>query len=223
MKWTPVVSNNIDWISFVFIAILAIIAFIKTYHSFRFREFLNLLFNNKYIIIFNKKEKTNVLFTSSLLGIQWLVLSITIWLLMRYFLIDFSFYSIPLPYIIMVGVAAFLLLKITFQRFISYVFDFDLFSRSYLFIRLSYSNYASFILVFLLFFDIYGMNNNIYLLGFSLITFLYIQILGLVSFVKLYKNEIRHYWYYFILYLCTVEIVPYIFIKHWIINSSSIS
>ena len=43
--------------------------------------------------------------------------------------------------------------------------------------------------------------------------FLYIQVLGLISFVKLYKNELRAYWYYFILYLCAFEITPYIFIN----------
>ena len=42
-------------------------AFIKAYHAFRFREFLNLLTNNKYIIIFNKRERSGVFFTTSLL------------------------------------------------------------------------------------------------------------------------------------------------------------
>ena len=187
------------------------VAFIKAYHTFRFREFLGLLTNNRYIIIFNKRERSGVLFTFSLLVIQWAIL-------LKYFDIKFSFYAIPDQYLIMASVAFFIFIKIVLQRLVSYVFDMDTFSRSYLFVRLSYSNYAGFVLVFLLFFNIYGVKSNIYLFAFSLIVFLYIQVLGLVSFAKLYKNQLKQYWYYFILYICAFEIAPYIFINHWIFN-----
>ena len=193
-------------------------AFIKAYHAFRFREFLNLLTNNKYIIIFNKRERSGVFFTTSLLVVQWVILSIAIWRIMRFFRIEISFYAVPEQYLIMIGVALFILLKIAFQRLISYVFDMDTFSRSYLFVRLSYSNYAALILVLLLFVNIYAMELNIYMFAFSLIVFLYIQVLGLVSFSKLYKSQLGAYWYYFVLYLCAFEIAPYIFIN-WIISN----
>ena len=39
MKWIPIITNENDWIFISFIAILGIIAFIKTYHSFRFKMF----------------------------------------------------------------------------------------------------------------------------------------------------------------------------------------
>ena len=218
MRWIPVSFENKDWISFLFVAILALLAFIKTYHVFRFKEFLNLLVNNKYIIIFNKKERSGVLFTFLLLLVQGGILSVAIWLLLEFFAIKISFYNIPQQYLVMLGVGLFIFLKFIFQRFVSYVFDFDTFSRSYLFIRLSYSNYAAFVLVFLLFLNIYATGNNIYLLAFSLVIFLYIQILGVISFAKLYKNEIKQYWYYFILYLCTFEIAPYVFVNYLIIS-----
>jgi putative membrane protein len=218
MEWTPLVYERMDWISLIFLLILGMVAFIKAYHTFRFREFLGLLTNNRYIIIFNKRERSGLLFTFSLLVIQWAILSITIWNLLKYFHIKFSFYAIPDQYLIMVGVALFIFIKIALQRLVSYVFDMDTFSRSYLFVRLSYSNYAGFVLVFLLFLNIYGVKSNIYLFAFSLIVFLYIQVLGLVSFAKLYKNQLKQYWYYFILYICAFEIAPYIFINHWISN-----
>lgn len=60
-------------------------AFIKAYHAFRFREFLNLLTNNKYIIIFNKRERSGVFFTTSLLVVQWAILSIAIWRILSFF------------------------------------------------------------------------------------------------------------------------------------------
>lgn len=193
-------------------------AFIKAYHAFRFREFLNLLTNNKYIIIFNKRERSGVFFTTSLLVVQWAILSISIWRIISFFRLEISFYAVPEQYLIMIGVALFILLKIAFQRLISYVFDMDTFSRSYLFVRLSYSNYAALILVLLLFVNMYAMELNIYMFAFSLIVFLYIQVLGLVSFAKLYNSQLGAYWYYFVLYLCAFEIAPYIFIN-WIISN----
>lgn len=218
MEWTLVTVSHKDWISLIFVLILGVMAFIKAYHAFRFREFLNLLTNNKYIIIFNKRERSGVFFTTSLLVVQWVILSIAIWRIMRFFRMEISFYAVPEQYLIMIGVALFILLKIAFQRLISYVFDMDTFSRSYLFVRLSYSNYAALILVLLLFVNIYAMELNIYMFAFSLIVFLYIQVLGLVSFAKLYKSQLGTYWYYFVLYLCAFEIAPYIFIN-WIISN----
>lgn len=216
MKWIPIITNENDWIFISFIAILGIIAFIKTYHSFRFKEFLNLLTNNKYIIIFNKKERSNTLFTTLLLIVQWVAMSIYIWLIFSFFNINISIYNIHSEYIIFIGIGLFILLKLAIQFFISYSLNINNFLRSYLFIRLSYSNYASFILLLFLFLIIYGMKSNIYLVCLSLLIFVFIHILGIISFVKLYKNEIRSYWYYFILYLCTFEITPYIFINYWI-------
>ena len=216
MKWIPIITNENDWIFISFIAILGIIAFIKTYHSFRFKEFLNLLTNNKYIIIFNKKERSNTLFTTLLLIVQWVAMSICIWLIFSFFNINISIYNIHSEYIIFIGIGLFILLKLAIQFFISYSLNINNFLRSYLFIRLSYSNYASFILLLFLFLIIYGMKSNIYLVCLSLLIFVFIHILGIISLVKLYKNEIRSYWYYFILYLCTFEITPYIFINYWI-------
>lgn len=216
MKWIPIITNENDWIFISFIAILGIIAFIKTYHSFRFKEFLNLLTNNKYIIIFNKKERSNTLFTTLLLIVQWVAMSICIWLIFSFLNINVSIYNIHSEYIIFIGIGLFILLKLAIQFFISYSLNINNFLRSYLFIRLSYSNYASFILLLFLFLIIYGMKSNIYLVCLSLLIFVFIHILGIISFVKLYKNEIRSYWYYFILYLCTFEITPYIFINYWI-------
>lgn len=218
MEWTLVTASHKDWISLIFVLILGVIAFIKAYHAFRFREFLNLLTNNKYIIIFNKRERSGVFFTTSLLVVQWAILSIAIWRIISFFRLEISFYAVPEQYLIMIGVALFILLKIAFQRLISYVFDMDTFSRSYLFVRLSYSNYAALILVLLFFVNIYAMELNIYMFAFSLIVFLYIQVLGLVSFAKLYKSQLGAYWYYFVLYLCAFEIAPYIFIN-WIISN----
>ena len=216
MKWIPIITNENDWIFISFIAILGITAFIKSYHSFRFKEFLNLLTNNKYIIIFNKKERSNTLFTTLLLIVQWVAMSICIWLIFSFFNINISIYNIHSEYIIFIGIGLFILLKLAIQFFISYSLNINNFLRSYLFIRLSYSNYASFILLLFLFLIIYGMKSNIYLVCLSLLIFVFIHILGIISFVKLYKNEIRSYWYYFILYLCTFEITPYIFINYWI-------
>ena len=120
MKWIPIITNENDWIFISFIAILGIIAFIKTYHSFRFKEFLNLLTNNKYIIIFNKKERSNTLFTTLLLIVQWVAMSICIWLIFSFFNINISIYNIHSEYIIFIGIGLFILLKLAIQFFISY-------------------------------------------------------------------------------------------------------
>ncbi|MDO4880978.1 MAG: DUF4271 domain-containing protein [Capnocytophaga sp.] len=83
---------------------------------------------------------------------------------------------------------------------------------------MSYSNYAGFVLALLLFIIIYGFDNQQYMFYLAISIFLFIQLLGLSTFVKLYKNWIKNYLYYFILYICTFEIAPYLLIGYWIMK-----
>ena len=220
MNWTFLQDTSQDWIVLFFILILGIFAFVKSYHIFQLNEFLRLLTNNKYVLIFGKKEKANFIFTFLFLLIQWWALSIALYLIANILNVSFEplDYFVSKQYIILFCVAFFIILKLIFQKIIIYIFDFSNFSKIYLFIRLSYSNYAGFVLALLLFIIIYAFDNQQYIFYLAILVFLYIQGSGLVTFVKLYKNLIKNYLYYFILYICTFEIAPYLFIGYWIMK-----
>ena len=114
MNWTFLQDTSQDWIVLFFILILGIFAFVKSYHIFQLNEFLRLLTNNKYVLIFGKKEKANFIFTFLFLLIQWWALSIALYLIANIFNVSFEplDYFVSKQYIILFCVAFFIILNI---------------------------------------------------------------------------------------------------------------
>lgn len=218
MNWIPVQSYAYDWVIIAFLTIAIILAFVRSFYAFQFKEFLKLPFNNKYIIIFSKKEKIRVVFTFLLTIIQWISWSIMLFFLMKQ-TADPDIFGVRFSIILLIFVAVilFFLIKWIFQRFVIYVFDIKLFGNNYLFNRLSYSNYAGLVLCILNFIIIFGFSANYYFFYISLLISLYLLLFGFFSYIKLHKISIKSYFLYFILYLCTFEIAPYIFIGYLLI------
>lgn len=218
MNWIPVQSYAYDWVIIAFLTIAIILAFVRSFYAFQFKEFLKLPFNNKYIIIFSKKEKIRVVFTFLLTIIQWISWSIMLFFLMKQ-TADQDIFGVRFSVILLIFVAVilFFLIKWIFQRFVIYVFDIKLFGNNYLFNRLSYSNYAGLVLCILNFIIIFGFSANYYFFYISLLISLYLLLFGFFSYIKLHKISIKSYFLYFILYLCTFEIAPYIFIGYLLI------
>ncbi len=105
-----------------------------------------------------------------------------------------------------------LVVKLLFQRWVSSLFDLSEFSKEYIFSRISYTSYASAMMALGLFVGVYsGVVNRILLYG-LLLLLLIISILSWVKIINANRKEIKSYLLYFILYLCTLEIAPYIYL-----------
>ncbi|WP_373874557.1 DUF4271 domain-containing protein [Capnocytophaga catalasegens] len=218
MNWIDLHTQSHNWLFVIFVIILLLFAFIKRHYAYQTKEFLQLIFNDRYIVIYGKKEKVRLFFTMLFFLIQWLTLSISVYIFFYIFGLSTDFFPLPIPFefVIFFLILIFLLLKMLVQYLIIYIFDISNFGKMFFFNRLTYSNYASFLLFILNMITIYGVSFNRYFFYISLIIFLYILVFGLFSFIKLYKKSIKPYLFYFILYLCTFEIAPYIFIGYLI-------
>ena len=109
-------------------------------------------------------------------------------------------------------VTVILLLKVVIQQWISSLFDLSDFSKDYIFTRIAYSTYAAMLMLLFLFVGIYTFgvaNSFIYTL---VIILLIINMLSWVKIIKSNQKEIKPYLFYFILYLCALEIAPYIYL-----------
>lgn len=178
-------------------------------------EFLRLPFNNKYILIFGKKQQFSFAFILFFTILQWLSLSVGVFFLVKSFF-PREIVKLHHYYSIVGLVFVFFLLKMLFQSIIIYIFDLKSFGTKYIFNRLSYSNYASFIFAVLNFIIIFGFSQNKYFFYFSWLILAYVLVFGFVSFVKMYKISIKNHLLYFILYLCTFEIAPYVFLGYFL-------
>ena len=179
-------------------------------------DYQRLLLNNKYIIIYGKKERKLHLFTVVLYLIQCLCLALFVYICLKHYGITMLYTERFMFLEIVLFVFLFLVAKLLLQRWISSLFDLSDFSRDYIFNRIAYSSYAAIVMVIVLFLGVYlPFTSEKHLFLLLLVLFMILLIINILSWLKIIKSnqkEIKPYLFYFILYLCTLEIAPYIFL-----------
>jgi len=115
-------------------------------------------------------------------------------------------------------IGLFIFLKYLLEKFIGWLFEFKRISNNYLNSKLFYFNALGIPVLFLNMLIVFSENYNEELVYFSLIVILLYLIISHFSIFFAFKNLIYKNWFYFILYLCTLEIIPYYYIISNIIN-----
>ena len=118
---------------------------------------------------------------------------------------DISVYTKYFKYLII-----FFLFKIIFDVIIGGLFSVKKKMRNYIYLKLVFNNSLGILILFFNFFIAYSIfnNHNITFITLSILYFIYSYFLIFFSMKKtIYKN-----WFYFILYLCTLEIIPYYYL-----------
>jgi len=105
---------------------------------------------------------------------------------------------------------AVVLVKILIELGIGYLFDIQKIFHSYVFQQVSFFNFLGIILLPLNSLLIFGVPNNRFLLTFILSISGLILLIGMLKSIKFYQKLLINNLFYFILYLCTLEIGPYI-------------
>ena len=209
-------QSYLSWIFPAFLLIFGLVAFLRIFYPKHFADYQNLLFNNKYIVIYGKKERRLHLFMTVLFLLQCVCLALLFYVILKNFGITELYNSQFMFLELVLIVFSLLITKLLLQQWISSLFDLYDFARDYIFTRVSYSSYAAIVMVILLFLGVYipfTNKNQLFLLLFVLVSILLaINVLGWIKIIKNNQKEIKPYLFYFILYLCTLEIAPYIFL-----------
>ena len=211
-----VISN--DWFTVFIVLGLGAIALSKQLFSVRFEDFVGVLGNSKYLKIYSKDQKFIDAF-DSLLFFN-LVVSLSIFGFVAYStLVQPLSFDILTFLKILFGFAALVLIKVLLERLIGSLFDIDKLIDSYLFQKTSYLNFSGFLLLpinVLLLFSISPTKVIIYIcIG---LIFL-VNIVGLVTSFKNHRKLIASNLFYFILYLCALEIGPYLILYKLIVKN----
>ena len=115
-------------------------------------------------------------------------------------------------------IGLFIFLKYLLEKFIGWLFEFKRISNNYLNSKLFYFNALGIPVLFLNMLIVFSENYNEELVYFSLTVILLYLIISHFSIFFSFKKLIYKNWFYFILYLCTLEIIPYYYIISNIIN-----
>ncbi|PNQ75078.1 DUF4271 domain-containing protein [Hanstruepera neustonica] len=211
----PLISNDLFTVSIVIGLIL--IAISKALFAKRFDDFVFVLGNSKYLKIYSRDQKffdvfdallfINFVFTFTIFGILSFEtlfgsVSLSLTLLLKLFL----------------AVAIFITMKILIERLIGSVFDIDFLIDNYLFQKISYKNFVGILLLPLNALLIYSIDSSPVIIYSILAIILLVFIIGLLTTLKVYQNLIKQNMFYFILYLCALEIAPYVIIVSVIVD-----
>ena len=198
----------------MFVLCFILIAITKTFFEARFNEFLKLLVTDKYVKIYKDPSHMMSWFTISLFFVQLISFSFFALILLDHFGLADKNDSIKFIQIItLIGV--FVLSKYLIEKIIATSFKIEEFTEQFNLQKVSYRTFLGLILLPI---NILLYYNDIlpgFIIYFSLFTLLIINAFTYILSLKKYQNLLFSKMFYFILYLCALEIAPYYFMYYW--------
>ncbi|HLF50741.1 DUF4271 domain-containing protein [Flavobacterium sp.] len=214
----PRIIENKDWATILFVMSFALIAVTKSVFENRFSEFSRLLVSDKYIKIYRDNSQLMSWFNITLFIVHLISLAFFIQLALHYF--GYASKTDWLLYIqIVTFLGVFILSKYLIEKIIATSFNIEEFIEQFNLQKVSYRTYIGLLLLpinVMLFYN----NNVSKTLIFAIIAIvLIINLLTYLVSLKNYQNLLFSKMFYFILYLCALEIAPYYFMYYWFTKS----
>jgi hypothetical protein len=216
MEATNRLVENIDGITVLLLISLLMVAIAKDLFYNRFISFIILPFNNKYISLYNKKDKLLNWFHIFFSFFQLLNFSIYIYFISKIlFKTDTQnyFMSIVLIFGLLI---VFLTTKILLQLGGGLVFNNHKMIVEFIFRKLTYLNYSAIVMLIANICLSYIAHNSKIVVFISLFLIAVINMIGWIRLIKNYQIIISGYFFYFILYLCALEIAPFVIIANYL-------
>lgn len=212
------IEESKDWATILFVLCLLLVAITKGNFESRFSDFLRLIVNDKYLKIYKDSSNVTSWFNISMFIVQLISFSFFVLIILSYFTIttktDFIKY---IQIITLIGV--FVLSKYLIDKIIATSFNIEEFAEQ---INLQKVSYRAFIGLFIIPINVILYYND-YSSKFIIYTFIAIVLIintfTYLMTLKSYQNLLINKLFYFILYLCALEIAPYYFMYYWFTKS----
>lgn len=209
-------SNSVDVLTLTLLGCLIIVALSKILFPKRFNQFATLLFNNRYINQYNKDQQIVDTFE----GLLFANLIVNLGIIVYLFLQNNQISTAPLNlFIYTAAIGLFIIVKVVLEKLISNILAIGPIIDKYNFQRISFRNFAGLLLLPINALLIYTVKPNNTMLITALAILFLIIIYGVFLFIKNNLNTFKKSLFYFILYLCTLEIAPYIVLYKIITNN----
>ena len=212
---SEIVINNRDWMTFVYLIIFASLVLARLLFDRRLYENTTLFFSRKYLAIYFNREKRNTLtlFQSILIIPQILVIALLLTYVGNFIAPDKLLLTFPTFFNISLGVGLYFGIRFLVGLAISFVLNLRKMHNKIMYEKTSYfNNITLWILPFLVLttYTPYYHEFNLKLTSIIFIVLVFIRY-GLL--IMNNKKLIISNLFYFILYLCALEIVPLIILS----------
>jgi hypothetical protein len=209
------VVENKDWVTSLFLVAFVLIAVARTGFENRFNEFSRLVISNKYIKIYKDTSQMMSWFNILLFFIQ--IVSITFFIQILISLLGYGSKTNYILYIqIFTIMCVFILSKYLIEKIISASFGIEEFADQFNLEKVTYRNYFGMLLLLLNVILYYTPRIPITIIYVILSIILLANAVFYTKSLKKYQKLIMGKLFYFILYLCALEIAPYYFFYYWI-------
>ncbi|QNK76595.1 DUF4271 domain-containing protein [Winogradskyella sp. PAMC22761] len=198
-----------EWFTIFTIIGLFTIAVAKYLNTLRFKDFMYVIGNSKYLKIYSKEQKHIDLFDSFLFINLSLSLSIFIYFAYSTLIEPQNFELISFLKLV-IAVFSIIIIKIVLERLIGKLFEINSLISNYLFQKIAFKNFSGIIFLVANLFLLYTDISMKIILTTTLIIVCLINVIGFISSFKTHQKTINPNFFYFLLYLCALEISPYI-------------
>jgi len=212
-----IISNEIFII--LLVLCLVLVATAKVLFTKRFNDFVYVLGNFRYLKVYSRELKAIDGF-DALLFIN-LLISSSIFSVLMYQSFVGEIEDIPTFLIkVFIGIAVIILAKTSIERLLGSLFDVENILDFYVFQKMSYKNFIGLLLIPVNFILLFSVTPSPILLQILVLVFLLINCISIAASYKTYQSLIKSNLLYFILYLCTLEISPYLVLYKLFIDYS---
>ena len=209
------VSDSYNILHITFLVICIAIVVLKEINTQWFTKFLKLAWSADYLKLISSTPKRDKNFTGLLLFISSIIMAISYQLYSESLQQHQIQFNLQTSAIVLVLLLFFLFVKFLFQKFIGFIFNIQKLIDDFLDLKYSFYYYSGFLMLIPLLLLSYTQLNQftIGLIYFMIASFFVIKI---SLFLIKIRSLITRHLFYFILYICTLEIIPILFIIRYL-------
>ncbi|XLS28787.1 DUF4271 domain-containing protein [Flavobacteriaceae bacterium M23B6Z8] len=190
-----------------------LITIAKITHETRFASFAALLFSDKYLKIYGKDKQLNLSWFTILL---FLCQVIIFGLLIKVASNTLGNKLETHVTVVILLLSLFVLFKFYLEKFLAEILELEKFSEHFNFHKVSYRNYIAIVLLPFVAMMIYSPFEKKPIIYITLGLFLVLNVIAYIITLRNHQKLILPRLFYFILYLCALEIAPYLLIYKWV-------
>ncbi len=207
--------ENKDWATLIIVLSLVLIAIAKSAFESRFNDFIKLIVSNKYNKIYRESSHLMSGFNILLLIVN--LISFSFFIQLIFFHLGIGEKADWILFLrIVTLLTVFILSKFLIEKIIATIFGIEEVIEQFNLLKVTYRTYIGLLLLPLTIILYYSNNIANAIIYSIIIILLTINLLTYFISLKIYQNFIFSKFFYFILYLCTLEIAPYYFIYYLI-------
>lgn len=206
-----------DWYTIFILLSLLFITVSKLLFAKRFDDFLYIVANSNYLKIYARDQKFIDGFDAFLFA-AWVISASVFGYYIFNSNIENPVFNLVFYLKLVFAIAAFTLIKILIERLIGSLFEIDKLIDTYLFQKTAYKNFIGLLLIPVNIIFIYSYKPSLIVIYVIIGVIILINLIGFITTFRNFQKLLISNFFYFILYLCALEIGPYIILYHLIKN-----